>query len=84
MRATILALILSASTAAAQTCGGPVNSFIDGVKAEALAQGIPAQTINAFFQGAQIQQSVINADRAQGVFQRDFISFSRALISPDG
>ena len=81
MRATILALILSASTATAQTCGGPVNSFIDGVKAEARAQGIPAQTIDAFFQGAQIQQSVINADRAQGVFQRDFISFSRALIS---
>ncbi|MFA8442144.1 lytic murein transglycosylase [Yoonia sp.] len=81
MRAVALALSLFASTATAQTCGGPVNAFIDGVKAEAQAAGIPAATIDAFFQGARLEQSVINADRAQGVFQRDFISFSRALIS---
>ncbi len=81
MRVAALALSLFASTATAQTCGGPVNAFVAGVKAEALAEGIPAATIDAFFQGAQIEQSVINADRAQGVFQRDFVSFSRALIS---
>ncbi len=81
MRTAALILSLLASTANAQTCGGPVNAFIDGVKAEARAQGIPAQTIDAFFQGARIEQSVINADRSQGVFQRDFVSFSRALIS---
>ena len=81
MRAIALALSLFASAATAQTCGGPVSSFIQGVKAEALASGLPAATIDAFFQGAQIDQAVINADRSQGVFQRDFISFSRALIS---
>ena len=81
MRAAAFALSLLTSAASAQTCGGPVNTFIEGVKAEARTQGIPAQTIDAFFQGARIEQSVINADRAQGVFQRDFISFSRALIS---
>ncbi len=81
MRAIALALSLAASTATAQTCGGPVGAFIQGVKAEAMAGGLPATTIDAFFQGAQIEQSVINADRSQGVFQRDFISFSRALIS---
>ena len=80
MRAA-LALILFASTAQAQTCGGPVGTFIEGVKAEARATGIPDKTINAFFQGAQIDQAVINADRSQGVFQRDFIDFSRRLIS---
>ncbi len=81
MRAATLAMILFASAAGAQTCGGPVGTFIQGVKAEAVAAGIPAETTDAFFQGAEIDQSVINADRAQGVFQRDFISFSRALIS---
>lgn len=81
MRIAALALSFLASTATAQTCGGPVGAFIEGVKAEARADGIPTQTIDAFFQGAQIDQSVINADRSQGVFQRDFISFSRALIS---
>ncbi len=81
MRIAALALSLLASAVSAQTCGGPVSGFIEGVKAEARAAGIPAATIDSFFQGAQIDQSVINADRAQGVFQRDFISFSRALIS---
>lgn len=81
MRSAIFALSILASTANAQTCGGPVGPFIEGVKAEARATGIPAQTVDAFFQGAQIDPAVINADRAQGVFQRDFISFSRALIS---
>ncbi|MEL6681560.1 MAG: lytic murein transglycosylase [Pseudomonadota bacterium] len=76
-----LAFSLLASTAAAQTCGGNVSTFIDGVKSEARAQGIPNATIDQFFQGAQIDQSVLRADRAQGVFQKDFISFSRALIS---
>jgi len=76
-----LALSLIASTATAQTCGGPVNSFIDGVKAEARANGISAANADRFFQGARIEQSVLNADRSQGVFQKDFISFSRALIS---
>jgi len=81
MRAAILALSLFATPATAQTCGGPVGDFIEGVKAEARATGIPAQAVDAFFQGAQIDPAVIEADRAQGVFQRDFISFSRALIS---
>jgi len=81
MRLATLALSLFASTATAQTCGGPVGAFIEGVKAEAVSAGIPADVANAFFAGAQIDPAVINADRSQGVFQRDFLSFSRALIS---
>ena len=76
-----LALSLFASTATAQTCGGPVGEFINGIKAEAVASGIPAATADQFFAGAQIDQAVIRADRSQGVFQKDFVSFSRALIS---
>ena len=76
-----IALSLLASTATAQTCGGNVNTFIEGVKAEARANGISAANADRFFQGARIEQSVLNADRSQGVFQKDFISFSRALIS---
>jgi lytic murein transglycosylase len=76
-----LALTLMASTATAQTCGGDVNTFIAGVKSEAIANGVTAANADRFFQGARIEQSVLNADRSQGVFQKDFISFSRALIS---
>jgi lytic murein transglycosylase len=75
------ALTLLTGAATAQTCGGDVGSFIAGVKAEAVATGIPAATADAFFAGAQIDQSVLNADRSQGVFQQDFIQFSRNLIS---
>jgi len=76
-----LALILLASQTHAQTCGGPLDSFIAGVKEEAIAQGQNPATIDRFFAGAKIDDAVLRADRAQGVFQKDFISFSRALIS---
>ena len=76
-----LAFSLLASTATAQTCGGSVSSFINGAKAEAQRAGVPASVTDQFFQGAAIDQAVIKADRSQGVFQKDFLSFSRALIS---
>ncbi|WP_342078116.1 lytic murein transglycosylase [Yoonia sp. SS1-5] len=78
---TAIILSLVTSTANAQVCGGSVGDFIAGIKTEAIAQGIAASSADAFFQGAQIDPKVLAADRAQGVFQKDFISFSRALIS---
>lgn len=77
--ASILALI--AAGAQAETCGGSVSNFISGIKAEAVADGKDPGTVDQFFAGAQIDDAVLRADRAQGVFQKDFISFSRALIS---
>jgi len=75
------ALILFASQTHAQTCGGSLSSFIAGIKTEAVAQGQDPATVDRFFAGAQIDDAILRADRAQGVFQKDFISFSRALIS---
>ncbi|MDO6591009.1 lytic murein transglycosylase [Loktanella sp. D2R18] len=76
-----IALSLMASTATAQTCGGPIENFIAEIKSETIANGVTAANADSFFQGAQIEQSVLNADRSQGVFQKDFVSFSRSLIS---
>ncbi len=76
-----LILTLLAGHASAQTCGGPLPAFIAGVKAEAVSKGIAATDVDAFFAGAALDPNVIKADRAQGVFQRDFIDFSRRLIS---
>lgn len=75
------AFSLLANAAVAQPCGGPVDTFIAGITAEAQASGIPTATVAEFFAGAGIDQSVLTADRSQGVFQKDFIAFSRALIS---
>ena len=79
----VLPLIFTclASSAAAQSCGGPLSTFVEGVTAEAATQGIPADVSEQFFRGASIDDAVLRADRAQGVFQKDFIAFSRALIS---
>ena len=81
MRRLAFALSLLASPAVAQTCGGPLPAFLSGVKAEAVAKGLSAAAADAVLTGAQLDQAVINADRSQGVFQKDFIAFSRALIS---
>ena len=81
MRRLALALSLLASPAISQTCGGPLPDFLAGVKAEAIAKGLPAAAADRVLTGAQIDQAVLNADRSQGVFQKDFIAFSRALIS---
>lgn len=81
MRRFALALSLLASPVVAQTCGGPLPAFLAGVKSEAVAQGLSPGAADAVLNGAQIDQAVLNADRSQGVFQKDFIAFSRALIS---
>ena len=62
-------------------CGGDFFAFVDGLKAEAVAKGIDPATAEAFFQGAGIDKKVLSADRAQGVFRKTFIDFSRSLIS---
>jgi|TARA_B110000967_G_scaffold40420_1_gene40335 lytic murein transglycosylase len=43
--------------------------------------GFDASATQRLLQGAEIDPAVLRADRSQGVFQKDFISFSRALIS---
>ena len=62
-------------------CGGSFASFKTGLASEAVARGIPAKTAAAFLSGVRQDPKVLRADRAQGVFQRPFIDFSRRLIS---
>ncbi|NOE35461.1 lytic murein transglycosylase [Ruegeria sp. HKCCD7318] len=75
----LIAAALFASPAFAQ-CGGGFNSFVKGLKTEAVQQGFDKSTVNAFFKGVQQDNAVLRADRAQGVFQKPFIEFSRRLI----
>ncbi len=76
-----LALSLMTTPVFAQTCGGPLPAFLDGIRAEAAAMGLSQDATERTLRGAAIDPAVLKADRAQGVFQKDFISFSRALIS---
>ncbi|GAB5447030.1 lytic murein transglycosylase [Gymnodinialimonas sp.] len=75
-------LSLTLGTAAqAQQCGGNFNEFVQGLRAEAAERGHSAETIDAFFRHANFDQRTLNADRAQGFFQRPFTDFARRLIS---
>ena len=76
-----LALSLLTTPAFAQTCGGPLPDFLDGIRTEAASLGLEASATERILRGAAIDPAVLQADRSQSVFQKDFITFSRALIS---
>ena len=74
-------VFLCYASLASATCGTDWAFFIKGIKQEAVAMGYPRSLVTRFFDGAEQDPNVIQADRRQGVFQKDFISFSHALIS---
>ncbi len=76
-----VASLVVATGAQAQSCGGTFGAFVDGLRSEAVQRGFDRGTVDQFFRGVQFNQAVINADRRQGIFQRPFLDFSRALIS---
>lgn len=71
------------SNGALAACGGAFSAFVEGLKAEAIADGIAPQTVNTFFSGVAQDPAVLAADRKQGVFQLPFTDFARRLISAD-
>ncbi|APX90068.1 lytic transglycosylase [Brevirhabdus pacifica] len=77
----VAAAIAPTGAAWAQACGGDFNSWLSGVKKEAVAKGHPAAKVDAFLASARRDPAVIKADRAQGVFQLPFLEFSQRLIS---
>lgn len=79
--AALFGLFLSTPLAAQTACGGSFPAFVDGLKSEAVAQGIPRDVVDGFFRTVRHDQSVLERDRAQGFFTRPFIDFSRQLIS---
>ncbi|MFY0692682.1 MAG: lytic murein transglycosylase [Paracoccaceae bacterium] len=77
-----MALLAIPASAMGQTaCGGNFNSFVKQMQAEAEAKGHKRSTVRAFFKSVEQDPKVLRADRAQGVFKKSFIDFSRAVIS---
>jgi lytic murein transglycosylase len=84
MRLTLLAALTAATPAMAQVpCGGDFPTWVQAIKAEAIAKGIPPDTADAFFAGLSPDPRVLKADRSQGVFRKSFLDFSQSLISKD-
>lgn len=76
-----LALALMAGPVTAQSCGGAFSGFVSNMKQEAIARGHDPAKVDRFFASIRRDESVIRADRAQGVFQKPFTDFARRLIS---
>ena len=74
-------LVFSTPALAQPQCGGAFAGFVKSLKSEAIGLGHPATQVDAFFRDVKQDPAVIRADRAQGVFQKPFIDFSRRLIS---
>jgi len=83
MRTALIAAILATPATAQVPCGGDFSAWVQAMKAEAIAQGIPADTADAFFAGLSPDPRVLKADRSQGVFRKSFLDFSQSLISKD-
>jgi lytic murein transglycosylase len=79
--ALLLSLGLGVTSANAQQCGGDFGQFVQGLRAEALANGHAQANVDAFFRHASYLQRAIDADRRQGFFGRPFTDFARRLIS---
>jgi len=78
---TALVLALGLPVMAHAQCGGSFNGFVQGLSDEARTKGYDAATVRSFFANVRQDRKVLQADRAQGVFQKPFIEFSRRLIS---
>ncbi|WP_282095776.1 lytic murein transglycosylase [Epibacterium ulvae] len=76
----VFATTLAPLTAFAQ-CGGNFSSFTESMKNEAVNAGYEPALVRRFFANVRQDPKVLKADRAQGVFQKPFIDFTRHLIS---
>ncbi|MER9230971.1 lytic murein transglycosylase [Mesorhizobium sp. M0622] len=77
---TLAALLLTASPATAQQCGGDFEAWKQGVAAEARAAGVGTAGLDAL-ESATLDEKALARDRAQGVFTQTFIEFSNRMIS---
>lgn len=72
---------LAAPVAGLAQCGGSFSGFVKTLSQDAVQKGYDPQTVGAFFANVRQDGAVLKADRAQGVFQKPFVEFSRRLIS---
>lgn len=77
----LLLLNIITATASADGCNSePFSSWMDGVREEAVAQGISSSSIQAL-NGLTYNPKVIAMDRKQGVFAQTFLKFAGRMVS---
>src|SRR6516225_257690 len=68
--------------AATAPCGGDFGTWLEGLKAEAAAQGVSQNTIQSALGGVTFDPNIIAHDHAQGVFRQSFEQFSGRMVPP--
>ena len=81
-RRSVIASSIPAAFAAPAHAAGGFESFVAGIYAEATAQGIRAEVLNAAFAGVTPNQKVIDKDRKQSEFTMTWAQY-RALVISD-
>ncbi len=73
---------LAATPAVAASCHkeGSFEAWLAGVKRDALAAGISEKAVAGGLNGVRFDQSIVNKDRAQGVFAQTFLEFSDRMV----
>ena len=84
-RAVLLVAIFSTSAtgALAASCQKEptFDAWLDGVRAEAKADGVSARAISQALAGVHFDPAIVKKDRAQGVFTQDFLQFSDRMVA---
>jgi lytic murein transglycosylase len=86
MKLTLAATLLLAGASelrAAVPCADDMafGPWLDGVRAEAAAQGISQSTIAAALGGARFDQSIVARDQRQSVFSQTFLEFAGRMVN---
>jgi lytic murein transglycosylase len=81
--AFLASAMLAGPGTAATNCQntGNFNGWVEAFKAEAAAQGISRTIISATLDRIALDADVIRRDRAQRIFQQDFLEFSDRMVS---
>ena len=59
----------------------PFTTWLEGVKTEALQRGVSAAVLQAALPKMIFDQTIIDRDHAQGVFQQSFLKFSDRMVN---
>jgi lytic murein transglycosylase len=74
---------LAAPAFAAASCDtGNFDAWLAAFKSEAVSKGISQQTANTALSGITLDQSVLNRDHSQKVFDQTFEQFSGRMVPP--
>jgi lytic murein transglycosylase len=73
---------IAAPAHAAAPCGGDFGAWLQGVRQEAAADGIPQRAIQSALAGVTYDPTIIAHDHAQGVFRQSFEEFSGRMVPP--